>query len=254
MSEKPILYSGEMVRAILDGRKTQTRRVIKNPPWLKMDDKSFYAGIALGVSEGMEFENCPYGRPGDRLWVREAWRPGAWRDDGRIAIDYKASPELTNTPWVTIPDDFDGKTFDDLWLEWTDELLNAGSIPDDEGYHHWEAGRSPLRWRPSIFMPRWASRITLQVTAVRVERVQDISEEDAIAEGLDREWCSEFVPETGMDVSGFDYRDYSDPSGITWTSPLESFKTLWDSINAKRGYSWDSNPWVWVVEFEQVKS
>lgn len=238
--ERPILFSGEMVRAILDGRKTVTRRVVKPQPpniaqsFLTAADNSgdvkFFKGV-VAHHVGLALTGwikCPYGRPGDILYVKETWKPGAWREDGRVAIDYRASPEATNTPWLEIPEG-SGKQFDELWLGWTDELLAAGSLPDDEGFHHWEPGESPLKWRPSIFMPRWASRLTLRVTAVKVERVQDITEEDAKAEGVE-----------------------NIPIGTATWSNRQSFSILWDSINVKRGYSWESNPFVWCVSFELV--
>ena len=245
MNEKPILFSTEMVKAILDGRKTQTRRVIpraggdclgyitdRDAYWFELDLRT----AANGPETSIEAK-CPYGRPGDLLWVRETWKPGAWRDDGRIAIDYKASPELTKTPWLTIPEEYPGKQFDELWEQWTNELRDMGWFPDKNGVYQWESGQSPLKWRPSIFMPRWASRITLRMTDVWVERVQEISEADVQREG----WF----------FQNHDLSKRYDP--VTMDTARQWFAELWDSVNAKRGFSWDSNPWVWVVEFEEVK-
>ena len=178
------------------------------------------------------FIDCPYGQPGDRLWVRETWKPGAWRDDGRIAIDYKASPELTQTPWVKIPNDDMDKKFNDLWHSWSNEAEEAGLVADDDGYYLWEPGKSPLKWRPSIFMPRWASRITLRIVSVRVERINQITEEDACAEGAPTLTA---VAEGGKQ------------------SHQLGFMALWNTINAKRGFGFDVNPWVWVINFEMVK-
>lgn len=191
MKERPILFSAPMVRAILAGTKTQTRRVVRGPieylgPSGGQDDLSswgwFFDGeeqhgymvLARGMNE--RFDNgcisipCPYGVPGDRLWVRETWR-----GEGPGSVKYRA----------------DG---------------------DDVG---------SLKWRPSIFMPRWASRIDLEVTEVRVQRVQEITREDAIAEGV-----------TTHDVFGF--------------------MRLWDSINGKRA-PWASYPWVWALTFKRVR-
>lgn len=231
VKERPILFSGEMVRATLEGRKTQTRRVCKRGPDVAT------TGTVYKYGDIWVPDKCPYGQPGDRLWVRETWKPGAWRDDGRIAIDYKASPELTHTPWVTLPDDGTGENVNDLFIKWTDELIDKGSIPDEDGVHHWEAGQSPFNWRSSIFMPRWASRILLEITEVRVERLQEISEDDSIAEGIETWNCY--------------FKDYSKPdSNPGWLrDPIESYRTLWDSINGK-SHPWDSNPWVWVIEFK----
>ncbi len=228
MKEKPILFSGEMVRAILDGRKTQTRRVIKRwPPKIRLNrrvsgDWPFsnvsvepgvyqpysnpYGALSVVTDNGKklgikpsEFEwISPYGQSGDHLWVRETWSPG----------------------YV-----FDG---------WPPR-----EIPDDAPIHYWADGNPPAVWdvtkpKPSIFMPRWASRITLEVVSVRVERLQEITDMDAIAEGVHQ-------------VGGIDR------TGLTTGETVLEFRTLWDSINAARGYGWDSNPWVWVVEFKKVE-
>ncbi len=192
---KPIIFTAEMVRAILDGRKTQTRRVITRlPDWVHAAGFHNVGGNQWAYRPGMGgnplmYANCPYGQPGDQLWVRETWSHGCV-DFGtdRNTIHYRAYGQ------------------------------------DHEGH----------AWSPSIHMRREYSRITLKVTAVRVERVQDISEEDAMAEGVNG-GCLECGKKA--------------PCGCLNPSPdhRDSFIYLWDSINAKRGYSWESNPWVWVV-------
>jgi hypothetical protein len=253
MKERPILFSGPMVRAILEGRKTQTRRTITPDP------KRIHAKYAdCSIETARIFRNdatgrikCPYGQPGDRLWVRETfWAQHDFTDseygegaslgpcldlgkDFHPGIQYCATPEHLDPPregqkvdqyttcepgdwWLPPPDDWNGKS--DYRSEGTWTFLP------------WGKGRfSKL---PSIHMPRWASRLLLQVTSVRVERVQEISPHDALAEGVE-----------------YLYRDDSPPSKEITVS---AFRNLWDSINAKRGYSWQSNPWVWVVEFEKV--
>lgn len=219
--ERPIIMSAESVRAILESRKTQTRRVIKPQP-----NKMRWGVVQLNRRDGWEDEHgraypCPYGVPGDRLWVRETWKPGAWESFGFVAVDYKASPELTKAKWM-FPSD---EQWEHYFPKWTDELIEAGLQSDETGYFRWEPGQSPLKWRPSIFMPRWASRISLLIKDIRVERVQEISEDDAIAEGVD--WYPAL-------------------------KPIALYVDLWDSINAKRGYPWASNPWVWVIEFERL--
>lgn len=215
--EKPILFSGPMVRAILSGRKTMTRRVVKPQPpsveavqkkcgtdyhWMPPGRGVDYwrvAGPVWAVRELMGREpylRCPYGKPGDeRLWVRETW--AHTNDyDGQVLIGKRTA------------------------------LYRA-----DE-----ETTIQPSRWRPSIFMPRWASRITLEITGVRVERLQDISHEDACAEGFDK---STAAP------------DDKALNGRTWGRL--AFSQLWDKLNADRGYSWDSSPWVWVVSFRRAE-
>ncbi len=204
--ERPILMMGEMVRATLEDRKLQTRRVVKlrlqqnakrgscGVRW-KEDDDTWEEYGAGGVWLPLP---CPYGVPGDRLWVREAWGLV------EISIDYGAGPEIH------------------------DETVYRATQPSAE----------VERWRPSIFMERDLSRIDLEVTAVRVERVQEISGEDAIAEGI------EWNPSNPPHHLGAAFR----------------FGCLWDTINAKRGpegdlaaYSWGRNPWVWVVEFKRIR-
>jgi len=253
MKERPILFSAPMVRAIMDGRKTQTRRVVKPQPhedWklkscgiLTCEAHSLHAEqVAIfdrpdGLNQPYKF---PYGQPGDQLWVREAWRIGAW-DENRpaFALDYcdGASKE-----WIEVPDAMgdDGELFDRIWQQSSDDAAKALGIQDR---YQWEPGQSPCRWRPSIHMPRWASRIQLEITVIRVERLQDISEADALAEGIQA-------------YSDGTYRDYNVPDDkvfdhYTFASPVDSYRTLWDTINGPG--SWEANPWVWVIEFRRIK-
>ncbi len=192
MKERPILFSGPMVRAIMEGQKTQTRRVIGLAQFGRSDTPG-YGWTFRGTRNGgrghlwQDFRHeqmlrlCKFGTPGDRLWVRETFsdsEPVFYRADG-IAND------------------------------------------------------SDMRWKPSIFMPRELSRLTLEIVAVRVERVQDISHDDAVAEGCFRiEPCAEY------------------PHGNAWGRL--GFSHLWDTINAVRGHGWENNPWVWVVEFKRI--
>lgn len=205
MTERPILFSGAMVRAILEGRKTVTRRVIKGldperlgetmtrAQWQRVDRE-------LPVSFGITYF-CPYGQPGDRLWVRETWARVGNTDPGYLT--YRATyPECLPPGLENVPADI-----------------------RDAGY----------RWRPSIHMPRAASRILLEITAVRVERLQEISEEQAEAEGVHRDKRMWFATDDGG-------------SAFTW--PQQAFEHLWRKINGAE--SWDTNPWVWVVEFKRV--
>jgi hypothetical protein len=204
MRERPILFSGPLVRAILEGRKTQTRRVAK----IKLDRHGFVEGELDDHAD-----RCPYGAPGDRLWVRETWRP---RELADTLVDGVEFPDGTFVPIANTPEAADA------WVEVNDR-----------------PGR-PDRWRPSIHMPRWASRIDLEVIKVRIERVQAITEEDARAEGvaelgdLEPTWRSGVRP--------------GEP--IPTTQCACRFAYLWEHINGKReGCSWDANPWVWVVSF-----
>ena len=223
--ERPILFSAPMVRALLDGSKTQTRRVFKvknGSLWPNPNDLPGMRQI---------LRNCPYGQPGDRLWVREAWRIGSWNEDlGLWALDYCDGPLKK---FVGDPTDWDGEKFAALWMQCCDELTKKGIEIGDDDRYHWEPGESPLRWRPSIHMPRWASRITLEITGVRVERVQDIDIADASAEG---------VTDTGSLIL--------DKAGNEQGGPIAEYAVLWESINGPG--SWEQNPWVWVIEFKRV--
>lgn len=195
MKERQILFSGEMVRAILDGRKSVTRRVCKfnAAGRLKMpgSPKNWHRDDPDAVKA------CPYGQPGDRLYVKEKW--GCDCHNG-----------LTPRPLC--------------------EIVYPDTAVDDPPLSGWKSGR---------FMPKWASRITLEVTGVRVERVQEITEDDALKEGV--------LP--SADIAGWDSFVITRPGAVSYR---KSFAQLWGSLNAKRGFGWDKNPWVWVVEFKRV--
>lgn len=196
MTERPILFSAPMVRAILAGTKTQTRRVVK--PRKDRDLGCELAACELaGEVNGGEYRNA-YCSPGDRLWVREAWRD--WSD---AAWHYAADG-------LVLPKQRD---------------RGLAAMLSSRAPFTWES----YRWRPSIHMPRWASRITLEVTGVRVERLQGISEADAMAEGA----APVLVPPDGGSCPH-----------------VEGYRDLWESINGTG--SWDANPWVWVVEFRRI--
>ncbi|GAA5231797.1 hypothetical protein FOZ76_14645 [Verticiella sediminum] len=193
--ERGILFSASMVRALLAGTKTQTRRALRH----QVCDPGIFRMAGPGHCEivnehGVSIPGfaCPYGQPGDRLWVREAHALDGER------VFYRAGHV---------------------------EALGSGPRVD-------------VRWRPSIHMPRWASRITLEVTGVRVERLQSIGEADALAEGIQR-------PEAIRDVDVWEGAERALFNGLN--QPVAQYRRLWDSINGAG--AWDANPWVWVVEF-----
>lgn len=219
MRERPILFSGPMVRAILAGSKTQTRRIVKPQPLpeLRAQDGSWAAPgeyvwnrpLARDVSIESRVR-CPYGAPGDRLWCREAFRLlpmcGTWE------IAYRADEELSRDVPVS---------------------LHAQA----EAAFRLGRGGLHVPWRPSIFMPRWASRLTLEVTGVRVERLHAISDADILAEGVTREAVEALVP-AAEDLP----RD---------VSLRDLWEMGWTAINGAD--SWAANPWVWVVSFRRVE-
>ncbi|MCQ4186514.1 hypothetical protein FK515_22800 [Klebsiella pneumoniae] len=214
MKERGMIFNGEMVRAILDGRKTQTRRIIKPQPeatlsgslsgkWLSRP----LNGLLLPKIEDIAI-HCPFGVVGDRIWVRETW--------ARYNIDQNSH-----------------------------DIAYRATTPED-----WpEEGR----WRPSIHMPRWASRIMLEITDVRVERLNSINEHDAIAEGLaeiSKDWRTYKygVPDRdgypGTDDCGWPWHEWE-------CYPISAYSKLWESIYGAD--SWQANPWVWVIEFKRVE-
>ena len=255
MKESPIIFNPAMVEAIFPGRKTQTRRtsnldtINKNPDlWSFIGFRAclgypasegyLWAGFIAKTSDCPVYIKCPFGQAGDRLWVREAWRVGSWDEDGNIAVDYRAG-NYSSKKWIQIEDP---EIFEKLMIQSSDDADAAKMKTDGDGWYVWEPGDSPCRWRPSIHMYRWASRVNLEITNIRVERVQDISEEDAEVEGV------EYLH---PDIK-YPYKDYLLRTLDGCSTARESFYTLWDSINKKRGFGWDQNPWVWVVEFKKI--
>jgi hypothetical protein len=211
IKEKPILFSSPMVRAILAGTKTQTRRIVKPPSGPHTIDEVVSTPDSLAA---FIRSRCPYGEVGDRLWVRETLRG---------VIDTKIDPEET--------------------------MPIAAYVAD--GAHIWtkDKFRVPWKWTntsiPSIHMPRWASRLTLEITGIRVERLNDISREDAIAEGIEQ-WPAHYP---GASVNWKLY-GWLEKHKQCSPDPRLSYETLWESINGHG--SWSCNPWVWVVEFKRV--
>lgn len=247
MKERQILFSGAMVRALLDGSKTQTRRVapITDLNINQYNDDMVTWSIrfskpvkgVLGSYSGGKFSEaqarsilasmyCQYGQPGDRLVVRETWQYANWTEDGY--------------PWIAYQADGAQRLCDSIPTEeWSSRLMDIWAGLSSEENFTIDNRAADRRWRPSIHMPRWASRITLEVTGVRVERLQDISEVDAIAEGIEKM------------SSGF-WNLYGQADADGTYSPRASYRALWESIVGPG--SWDANPWVWVIEFRRITS
>ena len=237
VKERPIIMSGEMIRAILDGRKSMTRRVVKPMPFIdyptgfrlqqeyKLDHHPKCSFVQAGMLcdcqaiyepwKAERIEACPYGKPGGRLWLRETWA---------IADIYdKDSGNEGQMPFEL------GKTTRgiSIWYKAGGEKAYKASVRG--------------RWRSPIYMPRAASRITLEVTGVRVERVNQISEADCIAEGISY-WQDNVGPCFGLI-----------PGKATNRTGYAAFARLWNTINQKRGYGWDQNPFVWCISFKVVQ-
>lgn len=242
VNEKPILFSGPMVRAIMDGRKTQTRRVVNTGRFDQIHwDLSLVEGSLIrhsktgivfntpggGLAKSMQDRvvRCPYGKPGDGLWVRETFYQPA---DGYM----DASSEWVHT-----------------WIRSKSQLVYAA---DQEAVDtSWKSTpfKHCLLKRPSIHMPRWASRLNLGVLNIRAERLQDITETDALKEGFETSPCA------ACDERGYwanESEICEDCAGDGWHSARQNFIATWDSLNADRGYSWSVNPWVWAIEFKRI--
>jgi hypothetical protein len=238
--ERPIIFSAPMVRAILDGRKTQTRRIVRDADRIELHDGGrphslhgrncpSFCEWACGAiffderGEALEHDNrpttrTPYGGPGSKLWVRETF---AYSIKDPESFEEGFSPETHDAVYRAT----------DEGGEW-------------ERYENGErAGKTAPTWRPSIHMPRWASRIMLVVESVRVERLQEITEEDARAEGVE----AHLMRDIGS------YPEWMRPNMRSVGGHQSAFRELWDSINGKRA-SWASSPWVWVVSFRRVTS
>jgi len=229
--ERPILFSAPMVRAILAGTKTQTRRIVKGAPddWAPIGPEAFSPTVmdrrgdeqpgpdsyGAGNDDGTDWIRCIHGQPGDRLWVRETW-------GYRCSSGTQAAGQYMHT--IAYRADDARHTYGPMPMEgvglpkWTERK-------EGQSYESWDdaMNRYWRQWRPSIFMPRWASRITLEVTDVRVERLNDINRGDAMDEGCPF------------------------PNMAQGDDPRQWYAELWDQINGPG--AWAANPWVWAVEF-----
>ena len=234
--ERPIPFTGEMIRAILARQKTQTRRAIKPQPVLGEHWK--HGWIVDGEAVDIPVAYSPYGIPGDRLWAKETWRIAGLMYDDAPMIQYRADGIERECDPIDGPGAWD----DDKYLKWCHrqwgymdiDCPKAGIEADTEGIFSWTTETNPNRWHPSMFIPRWACRIMLEVTGVRVERLQEISEGDAVAEGWPRHL------ELFHTIN-------AESKALNW------FSRLWDTINQPRGFGWETNPRVWVVEFEVLE-
>lgn len=220
MTERGMIFNAEMVRAILDGRKTQTRRIMAPQPADDIERCIFPNPEAIGWKSSLRHKHgsttahfCHYGKPGDRIWVRETFQGPLFDYD--LMDSYCKDPTPFEKPEFCV--------------------YKADGVPAPEFYD--ADDELHCCWRPSIHMPRWASRILLEITDVRVERLNAISQEDAQAEG--------------MELTGW-RPTYSDPdSGGEVMTPYDNFAELWSSIYGDE--SWKANPWVWVISFKRVE-
>jgi hypothetical protein len=229
VKERPILFSGAMVRAILEGRKTQTRRVMNPQPEAENADGDLCFADGVVIHPTNLAIEWPHGIPGDRLWVKETWATSEFCDK-RPARNMEKPGMGYGWP---------------IWYE-ADGALNTrgrGALSGGVGF------TTKGKKRPSIFMTRWASRITLEIESVRVERLQDISEEDALAEGI-RQFTKD-----GSLVKFWLCDPCEGELKAAWTdlprTAVGAYRALWESINGPG--SWDKNPWVWAITFKVLE-
>lgn len=220
MKERPILFNAPMVRETIAETKTQTRRVVKCPRHYQIEEKDDgrpWPWMYNETTDGDHWLPCPFGVPGDQLWVRETWMA-----DPPITSDWPSTQFHGCKPrdHSLIPDRF---------------KVPGHCLYRADGHNNLQG------WTPAIHMPRWASRITLEVTDVRVERLQDISEADALAEGVS-------LFGKGDAWSSGSYNVHADP--IRLYHPIALYGQLWESINGPG--SWDQNPWVWAITFKRL--
>lgn len=212
MKTRPILFSVPMIRALLEGRKTQTRRALKNPSLWATDVQLQCAQISPRQCSELAAKHCPYGVIEDRLWVRESWRVGKrWDSTAPRNLPIRGLTVMFATGGSAANDDHGQYVLDESYPK---------TLPDWAG-----------KVRPGMFMPRWASRLTLRVSDVRIERLQEIEESDAEAEGAETAWGNVGADERPTYVAGF--------------------RRVWEEINGKG--SWEANPWVWALSFTVEK-
>lgn len=238
--ERGMIFNAEMVRAILSGQKTQTRRIMKSQPYQSKSRKGDYwfscnkmqsmvhvSDFIPGnsaIPDAHEFFSkcCPFGAIGDRIWVRETWMPDAPRDGTWPSVEFYG---CKGAPLSMIPTRF----------KKPEHCIHRAS---------W-CGERMIGWKPSIHMPRWASRILLEITNVRVERLNDISEQDAIAEGIDTDWLAE---------SQDNYDCIADHNMTGRLTAKGHFSYLWQSIYGDdKSKCWEKNPWVWCISFRRLE-
>lgn len=210
---KGIIFSDPMVRALLEGRKTQTRRVAR----LNAAGRVARAGKNWHPDDPDAVLACPYGRVGDRLYVKEAWKYADWTDDGHPLIEYRSGGDQ----WR-----------EDVPEDWSDRVLDIWATLSDPENYAIDARAADRRWRSPLHMPCWASRSTLELTATRIERLQDIAGADAIAEGIQ---CP------APTVTPADHAH----------DCVCAYRDLWDSIHGPD--SWAANPYVWVLTFRRIE-
>jgi len=257
-TDNPILFNNEMIEAIHNNRKFQTRRVIKSKsdsvkeiqehpdkffnPQICVDRDTEKGNWFLECERGRNYFKCPYGVVGGTLWVKQTWRVKSWHEGEPLTIEDRLGNSWEENCCEVWENDIDINKYDEWHFSISnkccDDYEKAGIKPDDNGIYHlgWDDKKAdnPCKWQPSIFMPKGCSNIKLEITNIRVERVRDITGEDAQKEGHPIE------PERSKDIN------------VHLDAAHDWFMDLWDSINKKKGFGWEINPWIFVVEFKKL--
>jgi hypothetical protein len=278
MKEIPILFGSEMVAAIIAGRKTMTRRTTKdnckelvayqyvaNNPiypenWKGKKSEPYTGWVAKFSNLPVAMpRSCPYGEAGDILFVRESWKLSGWSfEDAEATIEYADGTKFSLP--ISITDSYGEKYESEEWLiNKVEKLVGKGFFqpadePEDEEDEILIRTEKPYPFSPGIHLPKWGSRIWLEVTDIRAERLLDITEQDAVKEGVQENICEDpskcpaYKKENGCCGKGQYFRYPIDYDAEPCYSAVESFETLWKSINGDN--SWEENPWVWAVSFK----
>ena len=270
MKERPILFQPDMVQAILEERKTQTRRTLKPQPpswvgserervgvWMHMygmhpagecGNNNCACGSGNKEYKAMWTAKCPYGDVGDILWVREAWKFTGINEDGEVCIVFKDGTRKYIDPSSLEREEY----WNDKLEKLLDDMSKKDKVIVDEENERFTWQEEDVSWKPSIHMPREVCRTRLKIKNIHVELAQDISEKDAVAEGVlfydSKISGTRQYKDYMADASGYGHPDHDYPSVLRAKT---SFQTLWVSINGAE--SWAKNPYVWVVEFEILK-
>lgn len=249
MKARPILFSAPMVKALIDGRKTQTRRVLNPQPSALPLPPDMPDALNTSFRAYVWNENkpapvnlhlhCPYGSPGDLIWVRETFaitRDTLDYETGSEAASWAWDQEMYGDPRKYLKGEPRGGIKSTVYFRADGEDANPSELYPCLGMNDKVLSKAEINWKPSIFMPRWASRLTLRIVSVRVERLNKISEQDAIAEGIEVDSCGHAI------------RPDDD---VNWGGAVGAFCELWESINGQG--SWEKNPYVWCISFEVIK-
>lgn len=242
----------ELIEGLFTGNTKQVRTLCEPANSANLSYVVEVDNNKFGDEEGYIAFESPY-QVGDKVWLQEAFKVGAWQHDGRIAIDYLASPELCLTPWLTRINNRDGG----IIYQWENEslldVMDSDLTPDEYGDFYWPPGKAPTRIRPAISMPMFASRLWFEITDVRVEELQAMTVADALSTGISPYFYSQ---KNKRDSYVRGYKNFLSNKPNCFRSPIESYASLWDKHIAQNtpSLAWenDNDLWVWVYEIQRI--